>query len=94
MKLLMLIVPTESRDKIESALQEESVFGYTEVPSVLGNGQTGLRLGSRAFPETSSLILIVLQDEKVDTLIEALKRSCPDCAGAMHAVIWGVDRML
>ena len=61
MKLVMLIVPSERRDEIESALSSRDVVGYTEIAGVFGSGQSGLRLGSRAFPGTSSLILTMVK---------------------------------
>jgi len=94
MKLLMLIVPSEQRDQIESALASRDVLGYTEIAGVFGRGQTGLRLGSRAFPDTSSLILTLVEEDRIDPLLAALTESCPSCAGAMHAVVWGVERKL
>lgn len=94
MKMLMLIVPSESRDRIESALTSEEVAGYTEIAGAYGRGMSGLRLGSRAFPGTSSLILTMLEENRVEPLLQALRTTCPECAGAMHAVVWGVERLM
>lgn len=94
MQMLMFVVETSHRDEIESALREHSVLGYTEIPTVYGIGRTGPRLGSGAFPETSSLILTVVESERVDELLAAIKSECPDCRDKLRVVIWGVDRIV
>ena len=94
MKMLMLIVPSEGRDRIESALTSENITGYSEIPGTFGRGESGLRLGSRAFPGTSSLILTMMAEDRVEPLLAALRSSCPECAGAMHAVVWGVEQLM
>ncbi len=94
MQMLMFVVESSHKDRIESALREHEVIGYTEVPTVYGIGRSGPRLGSGAFPETSSLILTVLEEEKVAGLLAAIEAECPDCRGKMRVVIWGVDRIV
>jgi hypothetical protein len=46
MKLLVLDVPREARDDIEAALESAGAVGFTEIPSVYGEGSSGPR---RAF---------------------------------------------
>lgn len=94
MQMLMIIAESEHREKIESALVDLHVLGYTEIPTVYGSGRTGPRLGSRAFPETSSIIFTVVEEERVDGLLEAIEGSCPDCREAMRMIVWKVDRMM
>lgn len=53
MQMLMIIVESTHKEKVEAALTDHHVLGYTEIPTVYGVGQTGIRLGSRAFPESS-----------------------------------------
>jgi len=93
MRMLMLIVESRHMEKVEAALAEQKVDGYTEVPNVHGRGRTGMRLGSRAFPETSSLLFTVVNDDRVEPILAALDRACPDCRPGLHTVVWAVDRM-
>jgi hypothetical protein len=65
MQMLMIIVESQHKAKVEATLSEHRVVGYTEIPTVYGAGTTGMRLGSRAFPETSSIIFTVVKKEKV-----------------------------
>ena len=94
MQMLMIVVESSHKDKVESALTEHRVLGYTEIPTVYGMGQTGIRLGSRAFPETSSIIFTVVEKDKVDELLAAIDSSCADCRQAMRMIVWGVERMI
>ena len=92
--MLVIIVENEYKEKVEAALSDRRVLGYTEIPTVYGMGQTGLRLGSRAFPQTSSIIFTIVEKEKVDELLAAIDSSCADCRKAMRMIVWNVDRMI
>jgi hypothetical protein len=92
--MLMIVVESTHKDKVEAALTEHRVLGYTEIPTVYGMGRTGIRLGSRAFPESSSIIFTVVEKEKVDELLAAIDATCADCRAAMRMIVWGVDRMI
>src|SRR5512140_1289294 len=93
MQMLMIIVESTHRERVEAALAEHRAPGLTEIPTVYGRGQTGDRLGSRAFPESSSIIFTVVEDGKADELLAAIDSSCADCRQAMRLIVWGVDRM-
>ncbi len=93
MQMLMIIVESTHKEKVEAALTDYHVLGYTEIPTVYGVGQTGIRLGSRAFPESSSIIFSVVEDGKADSLLAAIDASCAECRQAMRVIVWGVDRM-
>jgi nitrogen regulatory protein PII len=94
MRMLMIIVESRHKEMVEAALSEHRVLGYTEIPTVYGAGSTGPRLGSRAFPETSSIIFTVAEAEKVDEIVAAIDESCAECRSAMRFIVWTVDRML
>ena len=94
MQMLMIIVQSDHKERLEAALSERHVLGYTEIPTVYGMGKTGPRLGSRAFPESSSIIFTVVEDGKVDELLGAIDASCAGCRSAMRMIVWSVDRML
>jgi hypothetical protein len=93
MQMLMIIAESEHREKIESALSDHHVLGYTEIPTVYGTGRTGPRLGSRAFPETSSIIFTVVEAERIAELRAAIEESCK-CGETTRMIVWKVDQML
>ena len=94
MRMLMIIVESSHREKLEAALAEHRVHGFTEIPTAYGMGQSGLRLGSRAFPHTSSIVFTVIEEDEVEPLVRAIDAGCADCRAAMRILVWGIDRML
>ena len=93
LQMLMMIVESQHRERIEMALTDHRVLGYTEIPTVYGTGRTGLRLGSRAFPEHSSIIFTVIEETKLQELLDFIDDSCSECRAGMHIIVWKVDRM-
>ena len=94
MNMLMIVAESEHREKIESALADHEALGFTEIPTVYGSGRTGPRLGSRAYPEQSSIIFTVAEEAKIQQLVGAIESSCADCRDRMRMIVWKVDRML
>ena len=94
MKMVMIVVEHSRRERVEAALQERGVTGYSEIPTVYGAGATGLRFGSSAFPGSSSIILSVVEDGEAEALLKAIDASCADCRQAMHFVVWGVEKVV
>jgi len=76
MKMLLIVVHRSCRDELEVCLKEAGVSGYTEVPEVLGMGRSGMRLGSGAYPKTSTLVFTVVPEEKVAEIRRGLCRYC------------------
>jgi len=91
MKMLMIIANSKVREELESLLKQEGVTGYTEIPEVHGLGSSGPRMGSAIAPDTSSMILVLLEDEKVATLIKSIREYCTDCAEHLRIAHWPVD---
>jgi len=94
MKLLMIIVESEYKETLEVLLNKHDILGYTEIPSVHGTGATGVRMGSRAFPKTSSILFTVVPEQVLDELMGNIKQYCEGCAQHMKMIVWGVEQML
>ena len=93
MKLLMIIVDTECREELEVLLQRNGIAGYSEIPDAHGVGASGVRMGSRAHPKTSSIFFTVLEAGQVHPLKEALCTYCDACGHKMRMVQWGVEEV-
>ena len=95
MKLLMIIVPTECREELEVLLHRNNVTAYSEIPDAHGVGESGIRMGSRAHPKTSSIFFTVLEDEQVAPLKKMVCDYC-DAAGDKHMrmIQWGVEEVV
>lgn len=94
MKMLMIIVESSCKEELEVLLNKNEVVGYTEIPQVHGLGETGLRLGSRAFPKTSSIVFTVVPKEKMDKVFEDIRCYCDHCLRDMKIIVWSVDQIL
>jgi len=94
MKLLMIIVESEHKEELEVLLNRNHVIGYTEIPQVHGVGSTGVRMGSRAFPRTSSLFFTVVPDEQVQALHEDITNYCEACLKRMKMIVWSVEEVI
>jgi hypothetical protein len=56
-RMLIALVDSSHADDVERILQEHDVLGYSEIAGVLGKGATGRKLGSRAFPGSSTCFM-------------------------------------
>ncbi|RLE20582.1 MAG: hypothetical protein DRJ65_17905 [Acidobacteria bacterium] len=94
MKLLMIVIDSECREELEVLFKRVGVSGYTEIPEVHGVGETGIRMGSGAFPATSSLFFTVVEAEKVQELKETLNSFCGAFDRHFKMVQWGVEEVV
>lgn len=74
MKMVLMIVDAGHSDEIKQMMQDCEVPGYSELPEVLGKGSTGKKLGSRAFPGSSTLFMVALDQGCVDQLKQKLAK--------------------
>ncbi len=77
MKLMMVLVPSDCLSEVQKVIEKHEIHAYTEIPNVLGAGVSGRKMGTRAFPGTTSMILTILPAGDVDSLVTAVKEfSC------------------
>jgi hypothetical protein len=93
MKLLMIILDSTYKEELEVLLRRNAVLGYTEIPNAHGVGESGIRMGSRAFPKTSSVFFSVLPGEQVGKLKADIEAYCAACAKRMKMIVWGVEEI-
>ena len=95
MKAIFIAFDQAHYDSIIQILQHNSVRGYTSWELVQGRGtKTGEpHLGDHAWPSTNSSIMTMVEDEKVDRLLELLHQldqSKP--ALGLRAFVWNVEK--
>ena len=93
MKLLMIIVESHCREELEVLLQRKGITGYTEIPNTHGVGASGVRMGSRAHPETSSIFFTVVEEDQIETLKETICSFCDAAERKMKMIVWGVEEV-
>lgn len=94
MKLLMIIVDSSCKEELEVLLGRTHVGGYTEIPAAHGVGDTGTRMGSSAFPKTSSIFFTVLPEDRVKALRDEIASYCEACEKRMTMFVWGVEEVV
>ena len=80
MKLILIFVDADHAADVAGVLERHAITGYSEIPQVLGKGTTGSKLGTRAFPGSSTLYFAAVQPEAAEALVESL-RSLRDARG-------------
>lgn len=73
MKLLVVVVDRERVGDITALLDGMGVTGYSLLPTVLGRGETGAHLGSRAFPGENAMVLALVVPSEAAGLTEGLR---------------------
>jgi len=96
MKMVLMIVDAGHADDIKRLLQECDVPGYSELPEVIGKGSTGKKLGSRAFPGSSTLFMVALEELCVAQLKGELEklRALRGSAEGLKAFSFDVEEMI
>lgn len=96
MKLVLVTCTDGCRPNLEALFERFEIDGYTEIPHVLGRGETGKHFGSRAHPGTASLFLAVLPNERVGMLTRALEAASGQCAvgEGMHVYTLNVEEVV
>lgn len=93
MKLLMIIVESQCREQLEVLLQREGITGYSEIPGAHGVGNSGVRMGSGAHPETSSIFFTVVEEDQVAALKETIGSFCDASDNKMRMIQWAVEEV-
>lgn len=76
MKATFVVFNQANTERVEFMLDKLGIRGYTWWNDVLGKGsETGEpRMGTHTWPEINSAILTIIPDEKVDELLESVKK--------------------
>jgi nitrogen regulatory protein PII len=76
MKAIMIIYNQANTEKIEYMLDKLGINGYSLWENVQGRGtNTGVpHLGTHTWPEINKSVLTVVEDDKVDKVLETVKK--------------------
>lgn len=75
MKAVFITYNLALTEKVEFMLNALEIRGYSQWPQMFGRGsQTGdPHMGSHTWPEFNSGIITIVEDEKVDVLLQKIK---------------------
>ena len=74
MKQLTVIYDSGIDESVMELLDGLNLAGFTKLFGAHGNGGTGRKLGSPIFPGENNVLLLLLPDEQVPTVTDALYR--------------------
>jgi len=76
MKAVMVIYNQANTEKVEYMLDKLGIRGYSLWENVQGRGtSTGVpHLGTHAWPEINKSVLTIVEDEKVDKVLDTVKK--------------------
>ncbi len=76
MQAIFIIYNQAHTEKVEYMLDRLEIRGYTKWDSVYGRGsKTGVpHMGTHTWPESNAATLTIVDDEKVDVVLEKIKK--------------------
>ncbi len=95
MKLILFLYHGTDPERLHHLVHEMGLPGHTDLGEVHGEGATGRREGTRAFPGGGSAMFSVVESERVDSVMATAK----SLAGALplherlHAFVLPIESM-
>jgi nitrogen regulatory protein PII len=93
MKAIFIVYNQAHTEKVEYMLDRLEIKGYTLWENVFGRGsETGdPHMGTHTWPETNSATLTMVEDDKVDVVLESVKKldSINEEVG-IRAFVWDI----
>ncbi|MBN2772913.1 MAG: hypothetical protein JXR31_01600 [Prolixibacteraceae bacterium] len=93
MKAVFIVFNQANTERVEYMFDKLGIRGYTWWNDVLGRGTDGgePRMGTHTWPEINSAALTVIPDEKVDELLEKVKKMDQvNTEVGVRAFVWDV----
>jgi len=95
MKAVMIIFNQANTERVEYMFDRLNIRGYTWFNDVKGRGsETGEpRMGTHTWPEMNSAALTIINDDKVDELLEKVKKldKINEEVG-VRAFVWDIEK--
>ncbi len=97
MKAILITYNQAYYDEIAEVLNANGVKGYTEWDEIKGHGSsTGEpHLGSHAWPTLNNAMISIVEDDKVDDILNALRErdeKAPELG--LRAFVWQIEKMI
>lgn len=96
MKSILIIFNQAHTEKVEFMLDRLDIRGYTQMNEVYGRGSVdGVpHMGTHTWPEQNNAVLTVVEDNKVDQVMDAVKKmDAINKDVGVRAFVWNIERM-
>lgn len=97
MKSVMIVFNQANTQRMEFILESLNIQGFTFFEQVQGKGsRTGEpRRGTHTWPEMNSSIITVVEDDKVEPLLIAVKKlDLRNPEVGVRAFVWNIEQMI
>ncbi len=94
MKSVMIVFNQANTERVEYMLDILNIQGFTFFEDVQGRGTNGgePRRGTHAWPEMNSCVITIVEDDKVPTLLEAIKKlDLRNEEVGVRAFVWNIE---
>jgi len=94
MKAILIIYEQALQPEVREMMRIHNVLGFTQMQNVSGKGSRGgePHLGTHAWPALNDTMLIVVEDHKVQPILDTLKQ-IDDTAEILgiRAFVWNIE---
>jgi nitrogen regulatory protein PII len=97
MKSVMIVFNQANTERVEYMLDYLGINGFTFFEQVQGRGTNGgePRRGTHTWPEMNSCVITIIPDEKLDSLLEAVKKlDMRNEEVGVRAFVWNIEAMV
>ena len=91
MEMLVVFAKAELREEVELVLTKQGVLGFTEIADVHGVGTSGIRMGSAVHPNSSVILMTVVETDLRKRITDILKEYTQECNCHISCVYWPVE---
>ncbi|MFO7790475.1 MAG: PG0541 family transporter-associated protein [Bacteroidota bacterium] len=97
MKSIFIIFNQAHSEKVEYMLDYLDIRGFTRWDKIAGRGSKNgdPHMGTHTWPEQNNAIITIVEDDKVDKVLEAVKKmdDINEEVG-IRAFVWNVEKMV
>ncbi|MGI6319756.1 MAG: PG0541 family transporter-associated protein [Bacteroidales bacterium] len=96
MKAVFITYNLALSEKIEYMLNALEIRGYSQWPTMFGRGSEKgePRMGSHTWPEFNAGIITIVEEEKVDILLQKIKNlDHVNLDVGVRAFVWDIEKM-
>lgn len=97
MKSVMIVFNQANTERVEYMLDVLGIRGWTFFEQVQGQGTVDgePRRGTHAWPEMNSAVITVVQDDKLDALLESVQKlDLRNPEVGVKAFCWNIEKMV
>ena len=97
MKAVMIVYNQALTEKVELVFDTLQIKGFTKWENVMGRGSVNgePRMGTHTWPEMNSSSLVVIEEDKVQTLLDTVKKlDAINEEVGIKAFVWNIESMI